>query len=233
MSSLRQPYPGIQFKSPQVAITPTGWPTVHKTPITSYPPILNPQGPNFLNVNNNETLVCFDNTYGKDDRICSLPISLDEKHAPQLENALFPKEDQFKTLVTRFLNAVNALHKQVSAEDLTLAASLTTPKFRETWNGPQKISNMSNFQDYLFGNLSPFIHLTRVSQWRTEMFDMEPNFFAARMQVQTLDHNKVSHRYVFEFERNHKFDTLTNTLPQLEWKINKIYPPMGNMDDLF
>lgn len=233
MSSLREPYQGISFTSPGISLTPTKWPTVNKTAVTAYPPILNPQGPNFMNVNNNETLLCFDNTYGKDDRVCSPPIYLDKNNTSALNNAIFPKEDQFKLLISKFLNSVNALHKQVTAEDLTMAASLTTPKLRETWNGPQKISNMSNFQDYLFGNLSPFIHLTRVSKWKQEMFEMEPNFFSAKMQIQTLDHNMVSHRYVFEFQRNHTFDTLTNTLPQLEWKINKIYPPLGNMDDLF
>jgi hypothetical protein len=232
MSSLRQPFPGITLSTPNVSVTPTNWPTVQKTPVTSYPPILNPLGPNFLNVNNDETLLCFDNTYGKEDRICSKPISL--SNPASLENAIFPQEDQFKKIIAHFLNAINVLHKtQVTSEDLTLAISFTTPKFRETWNGPQKISNISNFQDYLFGNLSPFLHLTRVSQWRSEIFDMEPNFFTARMQIDTLDHNKVSHRYVFEFKRNTDFDTVFNTLPELEWKINKIYPPMGNMDDFF
>lgn len=224
MSSLRAPYSGIEFSTPNVSITPTNWPRVHKTPITSYPPILSPVGPSFLSVNKDEHLVCFDSTYGKDDRVCG----------PAVAVPILPPKHQFLELVTLFLDAINITkHKEATFQNLTYAASLTTPSFRESWNGPQKISNMSNFQDYLFTSTSPFVHLTRVSQWRSEMFEMEPNFFRAKMQIETLDGERVSHRYVFEFERNTKFDTLTNTLPHLEWRISKIYPPLGNMDDLF
>jgi hypothetical protein len=196
---------------------------VNKTPVTAYPPILNPLGPNFIQTPGH-TSICFDSTYGKDDRVCGDASKVN----------VIPCESDLKQLISLFLENVNTeKNKQLSAENLTFAASLTTPAFRNLWNGPQKISNFSNFQEYLFNNMSPFIHLTRVSRWRSELVQIEPNFFTARIQIETMDFHNVSHRYVFEFQRNTEFDTLLNTLPKLEWRISNIYPPLGNMDDIF
>jgi len=219
-SPIRPPFTGQQFTNPNVSLSGYQYslPRVEKTAVNAFAPLYSQVGPNMITADT-DTRICFDTTYGKEERICSPPN-------PSFINGPLVSETVFLNLIDGFINAV--CFKQFEK-----AISFTSPELRETWNGPQQISNLSNFQEYLYNSMSPLKFLSIVKQWKSKSIQIMPSIAFARIQVETIDIYGTSHGFVFEFSRNTKFDTFLVTSPKMEWKISKVYPSFGDMDEFF
>lgn len=222
-SPLRPPFTGATFATPNVSLSNFTMPRVQKTAIDTRPPVNSQVGPNTLRAGDSDVRVCYDTSYGKEERICSPPLPY---ASPDIAGFTRGTEILFLKLIEGFIDAVKSY-------DFDGAISFTSPTLRETWNGPQKISNLSNFQEYLYNAMSPLKFLSIVGKWRSKQIQIMPNLSNARVQVETIDVYGLSHSFVFEFERNYKFDTYLVQSPLMEWKISKIYPAFGDMDEFF
>lgn len=222
-SPLRPPFTGQSFTNPNVSLSGYNYslPKVAKTAVNAFPPVNSQVGQNLIRAGDSDNRICFDTTYGKEERICSPPL----EYASRDINTPV-SEITFLKLVDGFINA--ACSKNYDA-----AISFTSPTLRDTWNGPQKISNLSNFQEYLYNAMSPLKFLTIVSRWKSKAIQIMPSISHARIQIETIDVYGTSHGFVFEFSRNTKFDTYLIQNPIMEWKISKIYPSFGEMDEFF